>query len=109
MGTYNISGGNFKNSAIGDNATVNNSDVSDFDKAKTLINNSLLDSPTIAALCDLLSQAKKATERNDELQKTEVKNKFWKNFGEKAKAVLSILAECATVLDFFGIKSQISL
>jgi len=87
--------------------TQNNSILDDFEKALALIEKSSLDSQTVAALCNLLSTAKEATEKNDKQQQKDVKDRFnwfWGFLGKNAKTVLSILAECATVLDFFGLK-----
>ena len=113
MGTYNFQGGTIKDSAIGDNAVYNGnktakkSVIEDFEKALTLIKGSSLDSQIVVALCNLLSTAKEASEKNDERQKEDVKSKFkwfWSVLGKNAKTVLSILSECSTVLEFFGLK-----
>lgn len=88
--------------------TQNDSIIDDFKKAFTLIEKSSLDSQTVVALCNLLSSAKEATEKNDEQQKEDVKSKFkwfWDIIlGKNTKTVLSILADCSAVLDFFGLK-----
>jgi hypothetical protein len=108
-GNQTIVGGKNHSQTIADcgEKTQNNSIIDDFEKALALIEKSSLDSQTVAALCNLLSTAKEATEKNDEQQKEDVKNKFkwfWGILGKNAKTVLTVLAECTTILDFFGIK-----
>ena len=73
-------------------------------KGITLIEkSSLLDAQTKESLDFLLSMAKESIEKNDKQQEESIKERFRRfldSLGAKSKTVLSILAECATVLDF---------
>ena len=110
-----MNNGNISQIAVGTNISQNinqygNSTVlcNDFEKALILIGkSSLLDAQTRETLDFLLYIAKESIEKNDKKQEESIKERFRRflnSLGAKSKTVLSILAECATVLDFFGIK-----
>jgi predicted transcriptional regulator len=106
-----MNNGNISQIAVGNyiSQKINQHEIcNDFKEALTLIGkSSLLDAQTRETLDVLLSIAKESIEKHDIKQKEFVKERFkcfLDSLGEKAKTVLSILAECATVLDFFGIK-----
>ena len=100
----NVNGGTIIGSVIGSGNVYN----SEFKKASSLIgDHPSLDAQTVERLRDFLLKAEEAIKKNDESQKDDVKRNFRQfldNLGDKTKIVLPILAQCASVLTFFGLK-----